>query len=134
MIDAERRLEAVLRLGALRVVGAGVVHQHVKLLMLRAEVCSQLPNRVERRQVGEHQLDVLVAALSFDVIERRAALGRVARHESDGRAHLRQRECSLFADAAIGAGDQADLAVHGSLCAHALPPAVRIARAPFEAA
>ena len=48
MVYPEGGFEAILRLRALRVVGAGVVDEHVQMLLLRQDFVCEPPNILQR--------------------------------------------------------------------------------------
>ena len=123
MVDAERRLEAVCRLAAAGDQRAGVVHQHVELLVTRLEVRRELPDRRERAEVGEHKLDARASRALLNVGKRRLAFRAVAARHDDGRAHAGERGGGLLADALVGAGHDADFAGH--ISGHGAPLLLR---------
>ena len=106
MVDLEGRLEAVLGEVPALLVDAGVVDQHVQAVGEAVHLVGQRPHLAQRREVGEHHLDVVVAGRRADLAARRVRRDAASRPCSRTRAPADGKLASrLFADAVGRAGD-----------------------------
>jgi hypothetical protein len=117
VVGGEHGLDSVGCHRSRRQAHAGVVHEDVQPVMPRFEVTRQVTNRLLRREVGQQQLDLLVAGRRHDVLARCISALLVAGHHHEGCSHPGKREGYLLAHTRVRAGDHHDLALHAAGCA-----------------
>ena len=114
VIDREGLLEAVFRHAAGGHEDAGVVDEHVELVVPRLELGGYAAHLLERSQVGDDELDVARAGRRLDVLHGALPLLPAAGDEDHARALLGKRKRRGLSDALVGARDENGLPLHGS--------------------
>ena len=112
VVDAEGLLEALSSGLSLGPYAAGVVHQHVQSSPRLCDGGRALPDRGEVSQVQRHHMHVVVAGALPHLGGCGVGLLEVPAGENGGGTRGREAYRGLLADAAVGAGDDDDLALH----------------------
>src|SRR5437899_2270499 len=88
----------------------------MQLGMPRCKFLHQVADRLLRGEVGEQQLDRVVATLCLHLSTSRFAAAQVPTHHHHSGSHLCQRTGDLFPHSCICSGHHRDLALQGGTC------------------